>query len=195
MSRLLDSIKQAERARRKRGKTAPAHKPSEADTDVPSNGAELQPASTGETNPGIAPPTHAVTLRIDVDDAPKAASGNSETNRGLIDGVAPVNVHIASGDKATGVATAHAQQHVALDHSQHDRRTDAPESANRKQYRPAEHLPHRGGLRRRAAAACTGWATSNRFWVSSNTGSRTPSPTTGGERAALKEAMRVRPPG
>src|SRR5712664_2847068 len=109
MSRLLDSIKWAERAWQ-RGKVAPARTGSGADTDIASSGVESQSASHCDTNPEKAPQPDTLALRTDVDQA-----DNGESSEGLMGGEAPENDSADSNETTALEATAQPQQHASPD--------------------------------------------------------------------------------
>ncbi|UCH46441.1 MAG: hypothetical protein JSU95_09910, partial [Betaproteobacteria bacterium] len=74
MSRLLDSIKQAERARRKKKKTVPAQIGEENYADAAPSVFNAQPAPTGEAQLDEPTPPGTVTLHIEAEKAIKDES-------------------------------------------------------------------------------------------------------------------------
>src|SRR5258708_20874872 len=109
MSRLLDSIKWAERAWQ-RGKMAPARTGPDADTDTASSGVESQSASHRDTNPEQWPRPDRLAVRTGVDQA-----DNGESSEGLMGGEAPENDSADSNETTALEATAKPQQHASPD--------------------------------------------------------------------------------
>ena len=129
MSRLLDSIKQAEWARRRRGKATPQIA-SDALTAAPSNETEIKPASTGDTTLGTTPAANAVMLRIEVDKSKSSGSRSRESGENSIDKEGPDTDRISANDGSTNTVNRQAQRHFSLD-SFHDVQSESRARAER----------------------------------------------------------------